>query len=216
MEKHLICATSSTLLAESLKECLSASLELAQPIRIVHIGSPTDAACDGIYDIFLVVLLNLEDVIWTRPLMERLRQRNGRLSTVAMIQDIHMSDLLGRFPTRFDKVLTEFSDFATVKACVTHLCRGTGYAGTLRAKSSVREAVKSVRRSTNYRFSARELDILRLVAHGFTTKEIAFSLGITVSTVANHRHGIYRKTDINSLQQLTVFAVVNHYGNDLP
>jgi|GEM_PF-3152729 len=212
MEKHLICATSSTLVAESLKVCLSASPELAQPIRIVHIGTKTDMDCDGIYDILLVVLLNLEDVIQMRPLMERLLQRNGRLSTIAMIQDVRMSDQLKRFPTRFDKVLTEYSDFATVKACVTHLCRGLGYAGTLRSRSVVGEASRQIRRNTNYRFSARELEILRLVAHGFTTKEIAFSLGITVSTVANHRHGIYRKTDLNSVQQLAVFAVTNNYG----
>jgi len=214
MEKHLICATSSTLLAESLKVCLSTSPELAQPIRIVHIGALSDAACDGIYDILLVVLLNLDDVIQMRPLMERLIQRNRRLSTIAMIQDVHMSELLNRFPTRFDKVLTEFSDFATVKACVTHLCHGVGYAGTLRARSAVGEVVRPLRRNVNYHFSARELDILRLVAHGFTTKEIAYSLGITVSTVANHRHGIYKKTDLNSVQQLAVFAVTNHYGTD--
>ena len=214
MEKHLICATSSTLLAESLKVCLSASPELAQPIRIVHIGARSDAACDGIYDILLVVLLNLDDIIKMRPLMERLLQRNSRLSTVAMIQDVHMSELLNRFPTRFDKVLTEFSDFATVKACVTHLCRGVGYAGTLRNRSSVGETTHPMHRNANYYFSARELYILRLVAHGFTTKDIAFSLGITVSTVANHRHSIYRKTDLNSVQQLAVFAVTNHYGAD--
>ena len=54
--------------------------------------------------------------------------------------------------------------------------------------------------------SRRERQILAMFANGYTTKEIAFELGISVSTVATHRKSLYRKTNVNTIQQLMLLA----------
>lgn len=48
------------------------------------------------------------------------------------------------------------------------------------------------------RLSPRELDVLNLIAKGFSYAEIAGLLGLTLPTVATHTRAIYRKLDVHS------------------
>jgi DNA-binding NarL/FixJ family response regulator len=48
------------------------------------------------------------------------------------------------------------------------------------------------------RLTARETEVLRLVAEGCTTKEIAYRLGISFKTAACHRYRIMSKLDVNN------------------
>lgn len=50
--------------------------------------------------------------------------------------------------------------------------------------------------------SARETDVLKLVARGYADKEVAARLGIAPSTVDTHVRAIYRKLSVNSRAQL--------------
>lgn len=47
----------------------------------------------------------------------------------------------------------------------------------------------------------REEQILRLIAHGLTNKEISCNLSISESTVENHIHHIYEKLGISNRAQ---------------
>jgi DNA-binding NarL/FixJ family response regulator len=55
--------------------------------------------------------------------------------------------------------------------------------------------------------SQRERQVLRLIAEGLTSKQIAARLGITFRTVESHRDRIQKKLDIHSTAGLTKFAV---------
>lgn len=57
--------------------------------------------------------------------------------------------------------------------------------------------------------SARETEVLRLVASGCLNKEIADRLGISVTTVVSHRKNITEKLNIKSVPSLTVYAVLH-------
>ena len=52
-----------------------------------------------------------------------------------------------------------------------------------------------------------ELEIVRLIAEGFTTKEIALKKHISFHTVMTHRKNIFRKLEINNVTELIRFAV---------
>ena len=58
--------------------------------------------------------------------------------------------------------------------------------------------------------SQREKEIVAAVAHGKTNKEIADDLFISINTVVTHRKNIARKTGINSIAGLTVYAILNN------
>ena len=55
--------------------------------------------------------------------------------------------------------------------------------------------------------SDRELEVLRLLADGHTSKEIGFKLDVSSKTVDSHRQHIMKKLGINSLPGLTKFAI---------
>ncbi len=60
----------------------------------------------------------------------------------------------------------------------------------------------------NY-LSPRERDIIACVAHGFTNKEIADRLCISVNTVTTHRRNLVQKLQIHSPAGLAIYAVIN-------
>ena len=57
--------------------------------------------------------------------------------------------------------------------------------------------------------SEREKNVLKLVASGYTNKEIAEKLYISAHTVITHRKNITQKLDIKTISGLTVYAVIN-------
>jgi DNA-binding NarL/FixJ family response regulator len=60
------------------------------------------------------------------------------------------------------------------------------------------------------RLSAREREIVQLLAEGNSSKEVAVALGISVKTAETHRANIMRKLDMHSVSELIRYAVRNN------
>jgi DNA-binding NarL/FixJ family response regulator len=58
--------------------------------------------------------------------------------------------------------------------------------------------------------SAREREIVQLLAEGNSSKEVAVALGISVKTAETHRANIMRKLEMHSVSELVRYAVKNH------
>jgi DNA-binding CsgD family transcriptional regulator len=58
--------------------------------------------------------------------------------------------------------------------------------------------------------SAREREIVQLLAEGETSKEVAVTLGISVKTAETHRSNIMRKLEVHSVSDLVRYAVRNN------
>ncbi|MCL1943244.1 MAG: LuxR C-terminal-related transcriptional regulator [Candidatus Azobacteroides sp.] len=57
--------------------------------------------------------------------------------------------------------------------------------------------------------SDREREVLELVTKGYTSKDIASELNISLYTVQAHRKNISGKLGIKSVSALTVYAMMN-------
>lgn len=57
------------------------------------------------------------------------------------------------------------------------------------------------------RLTDRELQVVRLLAGGQLSKQIAGNLGISPNTVENHKQNIFRKTETRSANELVAFAI---------
>lgn len=55
--------------------------------------------------------------------------------------------------------------------------------------------------------TARQTEVLRLIASGLLNKQVAGAMGITVKTVENHRSALMRKLDLHNIALLTLYAV---------
>ena len=56
----------------------------------------------------------------------------------------------------------------------------------------------------------REKEVLKLIAEGYLTKNIAQKLNISIRTVDNHRAKLKKKLDIHNIAQLTKFAIAQN------
>jgi DNA-binding NarL/FixJ family response regulator len=57
------------------------------------------------------------------------------------------------------------------------------------------------------KLSTRELEVLQLIVHGKSNKEIAVVLNLSVNTVAVHRANIMQTLDIHNTAELVVYAI---------
>jgi DNA-binding NarL/FixJ family response regulator len=62
------------------------------------------------------------------------------------------------------------------------------------------EAIASV-------LSAREREVLQLIAEGWSTKQIASHLYVSVKTIETHRRQIMKKLDLHTIADLTKYAI---------
>jgi DNA-binding NarL/FixJ family response regulator len=58
--------------------------------------------------------------------------------------------------------------------------------------------------------TAREREIVQLLAEGKSSKEVACVLGLSVKTAETHRSNIMRKLDLHSVSELVLYAVRNN------
>jgi DNA-binding NarL/FixJ family response regulator len=57
--------------------------------------------------------------------------------------------------------------------------------------------------------TAREREVIQLLAEGKTSKEVAVTLNLSVKTAETHRTNLMRKLDLHSVADLTRYAVRN-------
>jgi DNA-binding CsgD family transcriptional regulator len=69
------------------------------------------------------------------------------------------------------------------------------------------ESLNSLNNLNN--LTPREKQILDIIGAGKTTKQIAEELGVSASTVGNHRKHICKKLDLHSTAELVAYAVRN-------
>jgi len=62
-------------------------------------------------------------------------------------------------------------------------------------------------RERGSRVTPRELEIIRHIAEGMTSKEIAEKLGTSLKTIETHRQNIFRKLELGNAAQLVRYAI---------
>jgi two-component system response regulator NreC len=55
--------------------------------------------------------------------------------------------------------------------------------------------------------TSREMEVLQLIAEGVSSEGIASRLYVSVKTISTHRQHIFKKLDLNSIADLTRFAI---------
>lgn len=99
------------------------------------------------------------------------------------------------------------ASFAEFRAALAAVASGETYVGPVIANAVRRIASAPDQGRIKPGLSPRERDVLRGVATGKSSKEIADELGLSVRTVENHRARITRRTGFRSTAQLTLHAV---------
>jgi DNA-binding NarL/FixJ family response regulator len=88
---------------------------------------------------------------------------------------------------------------------------GTFFTPSVAKRAAVRNQKSPDRRGTlkegNRKLSARESEVLQLIAEGKPNKETASELGISIKTVEKHRENLMSKLNIHETAGLTRYAI---------
>jgi len=102
------------------------------------------------------------------------------------------------------------SPFAVLAAAIRRVASGETYLGPRISEIIIREYLQRVPASESLGdeiLTARERQVLQLIAAGKGTKEIALALDISMKTIDTLRHNIMNKLDLYSTAQLTKYAI---------
>lgn len=175
------------------------------------------------------------EVVAECPNGRELLELVARLKPAVAIIDVAMPELNGIETTRRIRelcpatrviVLSNYADATYVRE--TLKAGAVGYIVKSGAAQDLIEAVRTGTRSRVYLsdavsaiaggteqdgnggtrpLSAREREVLQLIAEGRTSKEVARLLGISATTVKSHRNHIMEKLDIHDKAGLTRYAI---------
>jgi len=100
-----------------------------------------------------------------------------------------------------------YSAGATAEALKREAREGRLDADAVSAVLSAAGHAAPARKETLAGLTPREIDVLREIARGRSTKEIARSLGLSPKTVDNHTQSVFAKIDVKTRGGATLFAI---------
>lgn len=137
---------------------------------------------------------------------ERLREEE--IAVRVLIVSAHSDEEYVRQALRLEVAgyLSKDSTTEELEVALKAVERGATFLSPTVSRQVVRDYVRRIDSSTAD-LSPRQRDVVRLIAEGLSTKEIAFRLALSVKTVETHRGQIMQKLGVNSVAELTRYAI---------
>jgi DNA-binding NarL/FixJ family response regulator len=170
---------------------------------VASVGTAADAvaACRRFEPHLLVLDINLPDRtgVAAVPDIRRVSPATRILLCTAYPKEDWLDEATACGADGFVEKTNSWEDFMSA---VDRVSRGQRYfCANAKRDSTAKEQSDSVR------LTPREREILKLIAHGLTTKEIAAKLFISIPTVETHRANLMSKTGGRNMADLVRFAI---------
>ena len=204
---HIIIADDHSLLREALKK----SIEEVPGLKVIG------EAGDGI-DLMGLLIKTTPDLIILDISMPNLPGLDAAKIIKARNPDIKILILTmhksGEFLRRalavgIEGYLLKENALADLVTAIETIRRGGNYISSLLGGKILREGIGL--RLSGEVLSPREIEILKLVAQGKSSKEIADSLSLSIMTVYNHRVNIKNKLNLKKNAELVRYAIEKGY-----
>ncbi|MBN8939467.1 MAG: response regulator transcription factor [Rhizobiales bacterium] len=138
-----------------------------------------------------------------------LRDSFPRLKILVLTANLEPRTVRAALDAGADGYLTKHDDPAELAVAVDAIRQGGSYlAAAVRLAADGRSVAEPTAGTISpIPLTRRELQILALVAHGATARDMAERLGISPLTARKHRENLMRKLDLHSAAELTAYAV---------
>lgn len=194
-------------------EGIAAFLRTHQDINLVGIsdnGHLTNAMCDEVDpDVVLIGMYanDTEDL----ALMHQISEHQPGKSMVAFSGDSDRNSIIEILDAGAKAYVSTTSSIDELMSAIRAAASGRAYLCQT-AASEMMEIARKGRSgdiSLKGQLGGREEQVLRLIADGYSSKEIARNLSIAPSTVEVHRRNIMRKIGLHKVADLTRYAIRN-------
>lgn len=141
---------------------------------------------------FQLGILNPTLIQGNTKTFNQLKSQLPEIKWIAMVSTLTPPDIISMFDQSF--TIADSSEY--IIGQINHFLSDTS---------------RTNREQASEPLSEREIEVLKLLAIGLPSKEIADKLSISTHTVITHRKNITQKTSIKSISGLTIYAVLNKY-----
>lgn len=141
--------------------------------------------------------------------LERLRSRGSSFKILVLTMHAHPEYVRRALQSGADGYLLKESAVQELLAAIDSVMLGDRYySPQIRAQLAqwMDQGTADARPAVQL-LTAREREVLKGIARGLSTKEIATALEISARTVETHRANLMRKLEIKSIARLTQFAI---------
>jgi DNA-binding NarL/FixJ family response regulator len=146
--------------------------------------------------------------------MDAIREIRRRApETKILVLTVHKTEeyILATLKAGADGYLLKDSTHGELLAAVRHVLSGKHYISpgiSDKVLDGYLEGRKTLKTRTSWEtLTAREREILKLIAEGYKNKQIADDLCISVKTVEKHRANLMEKLNLHNVQALTTYAI---------
>jgi DNA-binding NarL/FixJ family response regulator len=208
-KKRIVIAQNHTILREGLKMLLSSNPEVSV------VGEAQDGL-DAVRSVksqtpdLILIDISMPKLEGTRAIREI---KKLSPSTKVLVLTVHKTEdhILGALRSGADGYILKEANYGELTVAIDEIFAGKSYISPAISGKVIEgflEGRRSLKTSTSWEsLTARERQVLRLVANGERNKDIACTLSISVKTVEKHRANLMKKLDLHSASSLTAFAI---------
>ena len=137
--------------------------------------------------------------------IEKLKVLNSKLLLIA--DKLNQTDILKIQKTGIENILLKNTDEFELQTAIETCLRGRKYYSEEILDFIIDKKNKLNSLGEPSHLTHTEMEIVRLIADGLTTKQIAAKKFLSFHTVMTHRKNIFRKTAVKSVSELVMLAV---------
>lgn len=194
-------------------EAIAAVLRTHHDMDVVGLSDnseQTPAMCDEVDPDVVLIGMQANDAKGLR-LMQKIAQHQPSKTMVAFSSDSDRHSIIEILDAGAKAYVSTTSSMDELMLAIRAAAAGRVYL----CQSAASEMMESVRKARSGdivvkgHLGGREEQVLRLIADGYSSKEIARNLQIAPSTVEVHRRNIMRKIGLHKVADLTRYAIRN-------
>jgi DNA-binding NarL/FixJ family response regulator len=135
---------------------------------------------------------------------------NPDIKVLALSMVMDRANIIDTFKAGAKGYISKDCVFEELVDAIRALAAGNSYLGAKITELVIKDFTENLPDESSARsikLSKRELEVLKHIADGRNTKDIAFTLGVCVKTVEIHRMNIMKKLGLHSIAELTKYAI---------
>ncbi len=137
----------------------------------------------------------------------RIRKRNPKVKVLVLTQHDNREYILSAIKAGTSGYVPKRAVGAELVSAIRAVNKGESFLYPSAAAALIEDYLRQAEKDPYDRLTAREREILKLIAEGHTSREIATTLFISLKTVLGHRTKIMQKLDIHNRTELIRYAM---------
>ena len=204
---RLFIADDHTLVREGLKQLFAFADDMTVAGEAESGSQVLDAVRDGGFDLLLLdmTMPGISGV----DLIARIRSQETKLPILVLSMHNEPQIVKRALKAGANGYLTKDSDPERLLAAIRKVANGGGYIDPAVAEQMAFDSAGGRREVLHERLSARELEVLRLLAKGLSVNQIADSFAVSNKTVSTHKARLMEKMGIRTNAELVRYAMTN-------